>query len=112
MTTKIHPFAVRLWGSHPDNDNDDLWTLFEFDTREEAEQYFRVGIEDETHESTEYFELVAGCDDDGIGGTRLDIRANPTHKRDADDDSEWRSEIQMQHAMEFGVQGWNDFEGM
>ncbi len=117
MNDESKPFAVELWGSHPDDDNDDCWTSVSFATLEEARNAakspetfpfpsyasskgtaaLRVVRDDGTDDAIETFEVV------------MNPGFVPRHERD--DDREWRNESQMQSAMGHGVQGWNDYEG-
>ena len=118
------PFSVNLWGSHPDEANDDCWTGIDFPTLEAAKAwldaphfgppFFPNGYD--SHD-TACLQLVRECDEDGVYVEEIEVRANPAYdsrraaRERADDDGEWRRESQMQSAMEFGVHGWNDYEG-
>lgn len=87
------PFSVNLWGSHPDQENDDCWTGDEFATEAEARACFADpwgvgGLGDLT--STEYIEL------DGPGA--YDIRRNPAF-RPSPPDTLWANEARQQAAM-------------
>ena len=88
------PFSVNLWGSHPDQENDDCWTGDEFATEAEARACFADpwgvgGLCSKA--STEYIEL------DGPGV--YEIRRNPGFVPSNGRDDLWANERRMQAAM-------------
>jgi hypothetical protein len=125
---KRSPFSINLWGSHPDDDNDDCWTGIDFETLDAAKAWLdapvfgppevgRVAV----FFSSNYGQLVRNCDEpDGTGldfVEEIEVRKNPLYdekaarRRRAAEDAADRREAQMQAAMGHGVQGWNDYEG-
>lgn len=113
--------AVNLWGSHPEANNDDLWTGVAFASREAALAAIESGsFPFPAHSPSHivaFFEIIIE-DENEATVESLSTHENPAHKSPAarrqrrSDDSAERSEFQMQQAMGHGVQGWNDFEGM
>jgi len=102
------PYSVNYFGSHPDENNDDCWSGYDFATREEAEACF---LEEVT---------IPGCFDctawivlDGpdVHKERKNPDFKPSRDDDRDFDDEWKREMATQAAMAFGVQGWNDYYG-
>ena len=109
MSNESKPYAVNLWGSHPDAENDDCYTGADFETREEAEAVFENpwSVFDRTY----YESSVAVFEIDGpdVYKTRENAEHVPTSGDDFDDD--WRREIAMQAGMAFGCDGYNDVMG-
>jgi len=110
-------YSVNLWGSHPDEDNDDCWTGSDFDTREEAldcyanpASHFRpCDLRSVTH-----IELARGTRDNNVDGVVTDkVRRLPKAKRAkrVDDDREWQHEFANQAGMGLGVAAYNDAMG-
>jgi len=92
-------YSVNHWGSHPDDENDDCFTGWDFDTLDSAEQCFRK----DPDSSVMYIEL------DGPDVNQ--VRKNPNYRPSRDDDSEWQRERAMQAGMAFGCQGYNEEMG-
>lgn len=98
-------YTVDLWGSHPDEDNDDCWMGEEFATLEEA----KAAFDDPTawagwaEWSTCQWIILDGPD------IHLEKR-NLKFKRSVDD-GEWKREQAMQAGMAFGCDGYNDEMG-
>lgn len=115
MTTT---YSVNLWGSHPDDDNDDCWVGSDFATLAEAQAVFdswRAHFETphfSVHDAA-YVELARGTRGDGMLQVEsIEIKPNPDFVPSTDDiDDVWRSELSMQTGMAFGVQGYNDAMG-
>jgi len=115
-----HPYSVTLWGSNPDEtDNDDCWTGDEFDDKEEALALYRA-----LAGSIGNFELAAklaeACGNDWefvlVDGPDIhEVYANPDqptqrrHRKERErGDDDWRRERAMQAGMAFGCDGHND----
>lgn len=102
-----HLHHVNLWGSRPDEENDDCHTGTAFLTLEEAQE---VLVRPWEHfdpkyyqRCTAYFELVS----DG----KREMHANPDFVEEEDDDSDWQREQAMQAGMGLGVEAYNDAMG-
>jgi len=115
-------FYVNLWGSHPDEENDDCWTGVRFDTLDAAKQAasnpatfpwpshcsshdtaaLQVTIEDEHTSAVEEVLVVMNpaFRPDPEAAEERSGRAGP-----------WRREMQREDAMLYGVEGWNQWEG-
>jgi hypothetical protein len=111
--TDSKPFSVTLWGSHPEEDNDDCWMGDDFATLAEAESAYRdpasisLGAASEMAGGSVAYIML-----DGPGLDEPMVRKNPSHKpRRRDDDSEWRREFAQQAGMAFGCDGYNDAMG-
>jgi hypothetical protein len=113
-------FSVNLWGSHPDEENDDCWTGIDFETLEAAKAWLDAPVFPAhcSSHSTAYFQLVRESDESGADYVEeIEVRKNQLYdekaakRRAAAEDAADRREAQMQAAMGFGVQGWNDYEG-
>jgi hypothetical protein len=116
METK--PFYVNLWGSHPDNDNDDCWIGIEFNTLKEAQAAF---VHPELIESN-YFQqslhdrgtvfIAVGRDDGKNGVETLDVRRlRPDAPKREDNDDDWRREMANEAGMLHGVEAFNEVMG-
>ena len=109
------PYAVTLWGSHPDAGNDDCRTGVDFPTLDEAVACYR-GVVMFPGEGA----LPRACGHDWefvmLEGPDLqEVTANPDqprqrrHRRErARSDRDWRREIAHQAGMAFGCDGYND----
>ena len=118
MTNLAQPYSVTLWGSNPDEtDNDDCWTGDNFATREEAIAAYRAVVMFPYHN-----QLVRVCGNWEFvmidGPDTHEVTANPDQKRQtryrreaARFDAEWRHEQAMQAGMAFGCDGYNDALG-
>lgn len=100
-------YSVNLWGSHPDDDNDDCWTGLEFATVEEAKECaanWREHFPLEVDADVAYIEIH--------GGFGSELIKNPRHKRAKHiENGEWKREAAMQAGMAFGCAGYNDEYG-
>jgi hypothetical protein len=118
------PYSVTIWGSHPDDDNDDCHTGEDFTTIEAASAAYLdidgVLLADEpgtTLPRATYYAGWAFAMLEGPNGLRLikknpDQRAVRAHRRElARSDREWQSERAMQAGMAFGCDGYNDEMG-
>lgn len=99
------PYTVNLWGSHPDEDNDDCWTGDDFATLKEAERVFSAW---ETHFhpsnvlSTSHIEIT-GPD------LRRVVKIQDVPREN--DDSDWKREMAMEAGMLHGVRAHNETMG-
>jgi hypothetical protein len=121
-TTPIaKPFNVTLWGSNPDEtDNDDCWTGDDFATREEAILAYREVVMFPDHS-----QLARVCGPRGSweyvmidGPETHEVTQNPDrpscdrNRRElARDDAEWRRERATEAGMLHGTQAYNDEMG-
>lgn len=124
-TTTELPYAVNLWGSHPDEGNDDCDTGRDYATLDEAARAFQdIGAmlkqwDAEHPESIRpslyyadwvYAELTGP--DVHLVRRNPDERAIRRRKRDAaQSDREWQREQAHQAGMAFGCDGYNDAMG-
>lgn len=117
--TSERPYTVDLWGSDPDEtDNDDCWTGESFATRQEAISAYQAVVmfpwdNEVLGECSGGWEFV--CID---GPDVHEVTANPDqptqrrHRREsARGDAEWKREAAMQAGMAFGCDGYNDEMG-
>jgi hypothetical protein len=103
------PYSVSLFGSHPDEGNDDCHTGDDFATLEEARAAFSNPF---SHFSPAEAPTAAYIMLDGPDVH--EIRANPEYVAPVDGDDgedEWRRERAMQAGMAFGCDGYNDEMG-
>lgn len=114
------PFSVTLWGSNPDEtDDDDCWTGDDFVTREEAIAAYR-----EVVMFPDASQLAKVCGRGGWEYVMIDgpetheVTQNPdrpsceSHRRELDrSDEEWRRERAMEAGMLHGVEAYNDEMG-
>jgi len=97
-------YAVNLFGSHPDEGNDDCWTGQDFSTEAEARQFYDNPFADPQFAQfyrtcTQYLQLT---------GPDLElVRLNPDF-RPSKPDNEWRREAAMQAGMMGGTAAYND----
>jgi len=103
-------YSVELWGSHPDDDNDDCWEGEDFESLAQAQAClenpwatFDAGYS--CPRSVAFFVL------DGPGVHQ--VRANPLFKKSSkrDDDDLWRQEIAHQAGMGLGIDAYNEAMG-
>ncbi len=112
-------YSVNLWGSHPDEENDDCWTGVDFETLEAARRWLDAPVFPSycRSHSVAFMQAVREGDENGNYIEESEVRKNPLYderaakRRRATEDAADRSEAQMQAAMGFGIQGWNDYEG-
>jgi hypothetical protein len=115
------PFTVTLWGSNPDEtDNDDCWTGEDFATREEAIKAYREVVMFPDHS-----ELSRACGPRGSweyvmidGPETHEVTQNPDRpscerrRRELEgSDAEWRRERAMEAGMLHGIEAYNDEMG-
>ena len=111
------PFSVDLWGSDPENNNDDCWDGEDFETYEEALAYYKKV------EGTSYAPphtvavIILSRRMDGNNRQILEKRENAAHdpeRRAREDEAfrrQCRSEGAMQAGMGLGCAGYNDYMG-
>jgi len=101
------PYSVNLWGSDPQEGNDDCNTGGDYATREEALAVYNNPWSDFNptfSACTAYIEID--------GPDVYDSRPNPDYAGPTcDDDSDWIEEMARQNGMAFGCQGYNDTYG-
>lgn len=114
MSDPAKPFSLTLWGSHPDEDNDDCWTGSDYATEAEARgdlatfqrnmvpQGWNVSHA-QTLRDTSHFMV------DGPGLSEPEVVSNHNYIKQRQPQRD--REEQFQAAMAFGTQGWNDYEG-
>lgn len=120
MNDPTKPYTVTLWGSHPDNENDDCWTGDDYATEEAARAIFdaadpveamaadlpeprRSAFIGEYHSDAVFAQL----DGPGVNEVRR-LRKDRTRRSD---DGEWRREIAMQAGMMGGCDAYNEAMG-
>ncbi len=118
-------YTVNLWGSHPDEDNDDCWTGSDFDTLEEArlgfddpEKYGRdrelkgwiKTVCDETVYETVYIEL-SGPDVYEVRVFRSKSSSSTKSNSARGEDDDWRREQAIELGMCLGIDAYNDAMG-
>lgn len=98
-------YTVDLYGSHPDDRNDDCHTGDDFPTLEEALEAFNNPEEyfPNDYQHAAYI-LLDGPD-------IHKIRKNPDFQPIPDNDAQWRREMAMEAGMLHGVEAYNDFMG-
>lgn len=111
-------WCVELWGSDPEEMNDDCWTVIGFDSREAAEIFYKNPTADKfpsysPAHSTAWIALAFSNQDHSIHDL-IGAKENPFYdakraerERERDDD-EWRSERRMQAGMGGGCDWYND----
>lgn len=99
------PYSVSVFGSHPDEDNDDCWTGEDYATKDEALAAFN-SEEPWIIDRDNAFIMIDGPD---INETRPNPHFVAKAKRP--DSGSWQREIAMQSGMAFGCDGYNDAMG-
>lgn len=105
------PYSVNYWGSHPDADNDDCYTGFDFATKDEAVAFFQGEVQDPPNMPGYYFRCVAFIEIDGPDVN--EVRANPHHKPEpkSPDSGSWQREIANEAGMLHGIDAYNEAMG-
>lgn len=83
-------FAVGYWGSHPDEENDDLWTSREFNTLDEARAAFNEPVLSELsfpayHVAFVTLDVIADEEGEYTGPDVSETRPNPSFDKDRRD---------------------------
>lgn len=94
-------YSVNLWGSHPDSNNDDCCTGWDFETLTEARERFEV---ERNGYDLPFVELT------GPGVYEVARTKNVVDAR-RDDRSDWNREIAMEAGMLHGIDAYNDIQG-
>lgn len=98
---------MNLWGSDPNEGNDDCHTGQDFETREEAEVCFQKPWE--AFDESYYGSCTHTVELDGPD-VHLE-RQNPSFKPSKDSDKNWRREQALEAGMAFGVEAYNEYMG-
>lgn len=105
------PYSVNLWGSHPDEENDDCHTGDDFATKEEAllvyNQTWRDHFSSGSVLSTTHVE-IDGPDLNEVKCVKVSRRQAA---EDAEFDTMWRREMAMEAGMGLGIDAYNDAMG-
>ena len=88
--------------ANPHEDDDCCDTSQEFDTLEACREWLRS---DPGTSKYPWFAI------DSVELDELEYHESKDYDHKDDDGCDWKSEWRMQHAMAFGVQGWNDYPG-
>lgn len=118
--TKRGDYSVNLWGSDPNEENDDCWEGHDFKTEAEARAVFDAadpitamaeGVPEERRDAFigEYRRdaVFIEIDGPGVNESRRLRRDRPRRA----DDGEWRREHAMQEGMMGGCEAYNDAMG-
>lgn len=126
--------SVNLWGSHPDEDNDDCWTGIDFASEAEARAWiasptcpaaWRTGAGEASFLATladvAYFQIGRDADERGILVDVIEVvRHEAFHepkavrrraREEREEEIGWRREQAMQAGMGLGVEAYNDAMG-
>ena len=124
--TTDKPYTVNLWGSHPDENNDDCYTGVDFATNEDACVAFMATAHDADGSILDgntapgqsrraYYANWAYVEIDGPDVYLVAKNPNYSAKRARQEDAEselvWKREAAMQAGMAFGCDGFNDEQG-
>jgi hypothetical protein len=112
-------YAVGYWGSHPDEENDDMWTGQEFDTLAEARAVFGAPVADSPgcpawDVAFVSLDVIADTVSEYTGPDMSAVRANPLFSKARraraarEAMAENRSEAVMQAGMMGGCDAAND----
>ena len=105
-------YSVNLWGSLPEEENDDCWTGADYATLAEAQTAVTALAVEFPHQDLSY---IAFIEIDGpdhysvIPNPKFDKKHRDRER--AQDDAEWKRERAMQAGMAFGCDGYNDEMG-
>lgn len=115
----VKPFSVNLYGSHPDECNDDCWTGDDFATLDEArvaavnwDRHFNAA----STSGTTHVEILQRVGDAtyeqlSVTQVRSDREIARMRRRNAADDRAWQREIAMQAGMGMGIDAYNEAMG-
>ncbi len=94
-----HAYHVELWGSHPDEGNDDCWCGTDHATLEVARKVYETKCE----------EVADGC----VELVGPDVREvhDTGVRRKAEDSGTWQREMAMEAGMLHGVDAYNEAMG-
>lgn len=96
------PYSVYVWGSHPDEDNDDCWTGKSFASEAEARTVF-----EDSHKNFKVDHAYVEIDGPGV----YEVKKNPHYVPKANGMDDWRHEIAMQAGMLGGCDAYNEVMG-
>lgn len=102
-------YFVNIWGSHPDEDNDDCWDGVDFETETAAQFVFENPEEhfgSYGRKSTTHIQLIG----EGVNIVR-EFKFDEFEPDTGDDTSDWEREHATQAGMGLGVGGYNDAMG-
>ena len=113
MTDTAKPFAVNLYGSHPDLDNDDCWTGDEFATLDQArdtydrwsEVFSKGSVSSTTHVELTgpgVYEVKQVVSDKVIAARKQDLERS---------DREWQREVALEAGMLGGCDAYHEAMG-
>ena len=108
------PYSVTLWGSNPDEtDNDDCWTGEDFATREEALLAYQSLYKWPLHGLADHcpewqFAMVDGPDVHDVMANPDERTARRWRRELTRDDRDWQRERAMEAGMLYGVEAYND----
>ena len=113
------PYTVTLWGSNPDEtDEDDCWTGSDFATREEAIACYRAvvmfpedGLAKHMGRGGWEFVMIDGPDVHDVTPNPDQTSVRKRRRENAREDADWQRERAMQAGMAFGCDGYNDEMG-
>lgn len=106
MTKINHKIEINLWGSHPDNNNDDCWCGVTVNSTAEAQAIVlnpALAFSPSALRGTRFAEVVAP---DGRHVVALIGYCTP-----GDDDTQWHREVAHQAGMAGGCGAYNDANG-
>jgi len=98
-------YSVNLWGSDPNEENDDCWTGQDFNTLSEAEAFYDNPFADAAF-AQHFQRCSAFIELDGPNVHKQ--RPNPGFKPSPVNDDDWNREIAMQAGMMGGCDAYND----
>ena len=107
-------YSVTVWGSHPDENNDDCWTGDDFATNAEACDAFMAtvhGAANSVSPDDDFAFVVVDGPDVHLVAKNPRYNAKRARREARDADVEWRNERAMQAGMAFGCDGYNDEMG-
>lgn len=119
LTTEVKPYSVTLWGSNPDEtDNDDCWTGDDFATREEAIACYRAvcmfpedGLAQHMGRGGWAFVMIDGPDVHEVSKNPDQPSVRKRASELAREDADWRREIAIEAGMLHGIDAYNDEMG-
>lgn len=105
-------YSVNLWGSHPEDGNDDCWSGADYATLAEAQQVAAdvASVFDSSTVASTAFIEIDGPDHNSIT-PRPGYNAKRREREAAREAAEWKREAAMQAGMAFGCDGYNDEMG-
>lgn len=112
------PYTVTLWGSHPDENNDDAWTGGDYATRDEAIAAYRAVCMFPEDGLAEHLACGGWAFVEIDGPDVHEVSKNPDqasvrkHRRQMErDDRDWQRERANEAGMLHGIDAYNDEMG-